>query len=79
MSENLNKSLHYVADSIESGYSALFTYGTKEILCTKERRELTQLLRELADGRTVQIPASSLPTISIEMDQEGKCYEPQPH
>lgn len=42
-----SKSLGYIADSIESGYSALFTYGVKEILDSEERRELATLLRNL--------------------------------
>lgn len=47
MNEKLNKALNYIADSTESGYSALFTYGVKEILNHEERRELAKVLRNL--------------------------------
>lgn len=41
----MTKALEYIADSVESGYSALFTYGVKEVLNNEERRELANFLR----------------------------------
>lgn len=45
----LSKSLEYIADSAETGYSALFTFAVKEILSTEERRTLSSVLRNLAN------------------------------
>jgi len=46
--EKLQKALGYIADATETGYSALYTYGTKEILCSKERQALASILQNLA-------------------------------
>lgn len=42
------KSLELIADSIESGYSSLFTYAVKENLNANERQELSQFIKELS-------------------------------
>lgn len=44
----LNRSLENIADSIDSGYSALFTFTVKEYLSVEEKAELSQKLRKLA-------------------------------
>lgn len=49
MQQNIVRALGYVADSVESGYTALFTFGIKEILNPEERSELAQSLRDLSN------------------------------
>jgi len=53
MNENIIKSIMYVADAVETGYSSVFTFGVKEILNTSERKELAQLLRDLSASQTI--------------------------
>lgn len=45
---NIIRALGYVADSVESGYTALFTFGIKEVLEPQERSYLARSLRDLA-------------------------------
>jgi hypothetical protein len=52
MNEKIARSLMYVADAIESGYSSVFTFGVKELLDNKERQELAQLIRELSASQS---------------------------
>jgi len=40
--------LNYIADSIESGYSAVFTFAVKELLNANERTEIAKTIRNLA-------------------------------
>lgn len=49
MQQNIVRALGYMADSVESGYTALFTFGIKEILNPEERSTLAQSLRELSN------------------------------
>lgn len=49
--DKISRSLMYVADAVESGYTAVFTFGIKELLDTKERQELSSILRDLAASR----------------------------
>lgn len=55
----MTKALEYIADSVESGYSALFTYGVKEVLNNEERRELANFLRNLTIS---QLPRQTFKT-----------------
>lgn len=48
MSERVNRAYDMIADSITSGYSALFTYAVKETLTESERGQVAQQIRELA-------------------------------
>jgi len=50
--DRISRSLMYVADAIESGYSSVFTFGVKEILNNEERKEVASLIRELSASRT---------------------------
>lgn len=49
MKENQRKSLDLIADSIQSGYSSLFTYAVKETLTAEEREDLSKIIRNLAN------------------------------
>lgn len=46
--EKLQKALGYIADATETGYSALYTFGVKEILNYQERQALARILQNLA-------------------------------
>lgn len=48
MSDRINKALEMIADSITSGYSALFTFAVKETLTESERGQVAHMIRELA-------------------------------
>lgn len=55
------KSIDMIADSIESGYTALFTFAIKEDLDSKEKRLLAQTLRNLAPQIEDSISLKTLP------------------
>lgn len=46
--ENIVKALSYTADAVATGYTAVFTFGIKEILDTSERTAMSQMLQSLA-------------------------------
>jgi hypothetical protein len=46
-----DKVVEYIADSIETGYSSVFTFAVKEILNAKERTELANFLRSLTSSQ----------------------------
>jgi len=50
-SEKFSKVLNYIADSAETGYSAVFTFAVKELCDQKERTELVQFLRNQATSQ----------------------------
>lgn len=60
MSERVNRAYDMIADSITSGYSALFTYAVKETLTESERGQVAQQIRELAK-HTMPIDNFKLP------------------
>lgn len=41
------KVLEYIADSVETGYSSVFTFAVKELLTAQERTEFAGYLRNL--------------------------------
>lgn len=47
--DKLSKSLSSIADAAETGYTSLFTFAVKENLSSKERMELVNQIRHLAD------------------------------
>jgi hypothetical protein len=47
----LQRVLDYVADSVETGYSSVFTFAVKEILNSKERGEFAEFLRNLTHSK----------------------------
>lgn len=49
MDPKLIESLKLIADSVDNGYTALFTYATKEKLDRNERNELSSLIRSIAE------------------------------
>lgn len=59
MDDKLSKSLMYIADAVETGYSAVFTFGVKELLNTKERQELASVLRDLSVSQASGIKISN--------------------
>lgn len=50
--EKFGRVLNYVADSVETGYSAVFTFAVKEILNAQERREFASFLRDLTASQS---------------------------
>lgn len=44
----IQRSIELIADSIDSGYSALFTFAVKENLNNEERAQIAGLIRNLA-------------------------------
>lgn len=46
--DKLKKTLNLIADAVESGYSSVFTFATRENLDRTERGELSEILRHLA-------------------------------
>lgn len=48
MKEKYSKCFEYIADSIETGYSSIFTFAVKELLNSEERREVSLIIRNLS-------------------------------
>lgn len=48
--EKLKNSLELIAGSIDTGYSAVYTYAVKEILDTQERQQLAAVIRYTANN-----------------------------
>jgi len=61
MNERLQKSLMYVADAIDTGYSSVFTFGVKELLNNQERAELATILRNLSASQGLEFSISTRP------------------
>lgn len=49
MDRKFSKALLLIADAVESGYSALFTFAVRESLTMNERAELVRILQQLAE------------------------------
>lgn len=47
--DKLKAALNLIADSAETGYTAVFTYATKEFLSRHERGQLVNLLRQISE------------------------------
>lgn len=62
MSRNLNKAIELIADSIETGYSSLFTFVYREYLSREEKNELVTVLRDLANSTASQDTVMTSPS-----------------
>lgn len=62
----IQDSLLMIADSVESGYSSVFTFAVKEKLNREERQKVATLIRELAYQLE---PNSDLPVADLSDQQ----------
>jgi hypothetical protein len=51
--EKYEKVLKYVADSVETGYTSVFTFAVKELLTSQERQEFASFLRNLSASQSL--------------------------
>lgn len=61
MANRINRAYEMIAESILSGYSALFTYAVKETLTAEERERVASQIRQLADTSTASEYTFSVP------------------
>lgn len=61
MTNRINRAYEMIAESILSGYSALFTYAVKETLTAEERERVAGQIRQLATTSTVSGYTFSVP------------------
>lgn len=61
MTNRINRAYEMIAESILSGYSALFTYAVKETLTAEERERVAGQIRQLANTSTAPEYTFSVP------------------
>lgn len=62
MSDNISRALVMMADSVTSGYSALFTFAVRETLTALEREQVSLMLKDLA-SKHEQKSMSNIPYV----------------